>query len=502
MKFNNLIISIFLSLLVFRINTISLISKYQTQESKISEIISNLGKAVNDWKFEKFSISKQTKSIDTQHSYEELSIDNFNYIGSFLTTNKLQGILNINEENVKNSLEITPTKEDESVYGLTIEFSYAYSNDFKNKTVQESNGKGEIILGCNRFNYTVEFSLSNYEILNLVDINLSLVDIVSDQDAQGRVPQMLKQALDEGLMDIISANISQEMVSSLDAFESQKENEKIFALTRREPEKVFNISYRHSLGYVFDLIGVINFMEGSIEGEKILSGEDTSIEAFKDFDFEMQTDQLFIHKKLLINLFKLGLERQLVTVTTDVTKQLKLKGFNEMSMKALSRFYPQVLNFKPIDTEFYIEYYVNSVTYVNNNALVNYSFFFVAEDEEVLVKFNCDYNFVFELIDETSEETGKRSLNLVIRDSANLVQRDFKLLSPEVSKVDVRKLSLFVNDLLAASYRNKNYVLLKDFEDFGKLIEKFDSIKLLDDGLILYQKLNSNEGNLKFLFNY
>jgi len=107
------------------------------------------------------------------------------------------------------------------------------------------------------------------------------------------------------------------------------------------------------------------------------------------------------------------MEKKLFSVRQKDAEELGLEGVN-LNIKWLSKFYPQVSEYKALDSDFYIEYYVNSLTYEDDEAVINYSFFFVSEDEEVLVKFNVIYETIFDnLIDDTEiPNAGKRIISL------------------------------------------------------------------------------------------
>ena len=242
-------------------------------------------------------------------------------------------------------------------------------------------------------------------------------------------------------------------------------------------------------------------MEGDIEGEQLIYDEDSEISAFRNFDPSLSSEQVFIHKKILINLFKLGNEKKLSLVTQEVIENLKPRGLKKLDIATLSKFYPSVLNYKPLDAEFYIEYYVNSVIFKNHDALVNYTFFFVSYDEEVLVKLNVTYNIIFEVIEDNESSAGQKRINFILRDKHSFVQRDVKIVSPVGTRINKKGLAEFLDDLLVLSYQNNHYVLLEDYVSFEKLIEKFDTVKPTDDGFVLYHtnKRNNLNLNLKFL---
>jgi len=417
-----------------------------------------------------------------------------------LSGSGLIGKYDIKEDHKNNTLEITSSKEMEGVYDLSIEFIYNHTTVYSNQTKEEKVGKGIIASKSKNFNVTLVYAYPDYEVLYLVNVDLDYKEHTLEE-ADERISFLLNRLLTDTNFEDISNKVSDIIRDSLDKWGIQKENEKLFELTRRIPKKSYNVSYRESLAFDFNSTGVISLMEGDIEGEQLIYDEDSEISAFRNFDPSLSSEQVFIHKKILINLFKLGNEKKLSFVTQEVIDTLKPRGLKKLDIETLSKFYPSVLNYKPLDGEFYIEYYVNSVIFKNHDALVDYTFFFVSYDEEVLIKLNVTYNIIFEVIEDNESSAGKKRINFILRDKHSFKQRNVKVISPVGTRTNKSGLAEFLDDLLVLSYQNNHYVLLDDYASFDKLIENFDTVKPTDDGFILYHtnKRNNSNLNLKFL---
>lgn len=493
MKYNKLIlIAIFLSFALLHITSITLISKYQTQEEKINEIVINLVDSEPQFKYNKLQLSE----ISKVNELDSLKIYNISHSGSSLTTEYLHASFHLSPDNKRNSLEIISkaAPADNHAFFLTLYFDYEYKNE-----TGTFNGQGSLGTKADLFNYTMEYLHPAYQVINHVDIKMSYKDhslIEKDEKVSDLFKDLL---LENRLDDELSQKVSAIIKESLDEIVINREDSKSFVLTRKEPNKKYTISSRESLAYEFDSSdGVISFMEGSIYGEKILADEDTDLPPFRGFDTSLKTDQLFIHNKLFINLFKLGMEKKLATVRQKDINELDLEGV-KLDIKWLSQFYPQVKEIKAIDTDFYIEYYVNSVTYEEGQApFINYSFFFIAEDEEVILKFNVSYQIFFDvLLNETETAFGGKSVNLAIQGSGNLFLKTLDIIAPTGTRLDKNGIHNFVNNLLVSSYVKNPYHLFNEYETFGNLIVRFDSFRDVQDGLIFYE--TPQEEIFKFL---
>jgi hypothetical protein len=494
---NLLLIALLFSIAVLQISSISLISKYQTRDLKIKEILNDIVKSEKYWNYDNLKLELMTKSIETaHHGAESLKLSEFKYIASFLSSSGLVGKFDIKENHKNNTLEITSSKEMEGVYDLSIEFRYDYLADYKNGTIQEFNGKGIIYTKSQKFNVTLVYTYPDYEVIYLVDVDLNYLEHSLEEDHQ-RISLILTDLLQENDFEHINNQVSEIIRVSLEKWEIEKEDAKLFELTRKFPKKSYNVSYRESLAFDFDTTGVISLMEGDIEGQGLIYEEDSEFRAFRNFDPLLAPEQLFIHKKILTNLFKLGAEKKLVTIRQENIDDLKPKGLKRLDIESLVKFFPEVSNKKPLDSEFYIEYYVDSVSYKYHDAYVNFIFFFVSYDEEVLLKLNFAYNVILEHLEDVETGIGAMSINFFIRDRRSFVLRDVKIISPLSTRINKSGLIEFLDDVLHLSYEKRNYILLNDFVTFDKLIEKFDTVKPTNDGFILYHTLKKD--NLKFL---
>jgi hypothetical protein len=99
-------------------------------------------------------------------------------------------------------------------------------------------------------------------------------------------------------------------------------------------------------------------------------------------------------------------------------------------------------------------------------------------------------------VEEMTNPDGGKAINFVIKSGNNLKFDDFKLLAPKNVKFDSKNLYILIQDFMASYYEFDNYMLFKFYEDFNSLIAKFDTVKKVDQGWILY---NRHESEIKFL---
>jgi len=220
---------------------------------------------------------------------------NFTFVGSNLSPNELNAKFHINKENRNNTLEIIsqPASEEPHAYILSLNFNYEYNKDSETIT-----GSGLINRKADLFNYTLVYAHPDYEVLNLVEVKMSYKDHILNERYDAIDKFLMKTFLQNNFFQGLSENVSPLIKQSLDEIVVFIEDTKNFVLKRKEPKKNFIISLRESLAFEFDSEdGVISFMEGSIDGERILADEDAALPPIGETSKkDIKVDQVFLHK--------------------------------------------------------------------------------------------------------------------------------------------------------------------------------------------------------------
>ena len=177
-----ILIALLFSIGILQTNSLSLLSKYQTKEQKIKEIINDIVKSETDWEYKNLNLQSLTITEPTLYATEQLTISDFKYIAGFLSGYGLVGKYNIKEDHKNNTLEITSSNEMESVYDLSIGFNYNHTIVYSNQTREENVGKGIIVSKTKNFNITLVYAYPDYEVLHLVDVNLNFTEHTLEEE--------------------------------------------------------------------------------------------------------------------------------------------------------------------------------------------------------------------------------------------------------------------------------------------------------------------------------
>jgi hypothetical protein len=381
-------------------------------------------------------------------------------------------------------------------FQVKIKFNYNYQKSF-NLITNTTQGTGSIDLVSNIFNYTQIFDDYSYDITQFVNVSLifvnSTLENVDDESIKNRISDVLKEEVNViETLTPLGNSLNLLIVPAIIDLMKKKELAKIFVLQRKDG-KNFMVSYALAADPVFpNNDSIIYFLDGSLKDTKTFEVEDANVPRFTNFTSSDSDFQLFMSKKIFFNLFRLNYEKKLFTIYSSDLSALNIPEFSQMSINWLNLYYPDISLYRPRTEKFYIEYYFNSITWENNNAKVDITFFFVTTDNiEICLEYRMTYYFLFEVL-MNKNSAGFNGLNFVLRNPESFIFRQIQILTDIRSRFDYQSFNILAKKIIPAMFSNNNYYLLKDYEPFTALANEFDTLTTNNDGVILSLNKRSN----------
>jgi len=500
MKAQSLIILTITFFLLFTLPVVTstnLISKLQSKKTFIDSIINELVNSAQTWDLAEIKMNnRQQQQIHENGRAMEVNLTNFNCTSKYLSTEHLQANIHQNSKNKINLIEVVSSNELDLVLMLNFTFNYDYKLVNSDGSEVFKSGTGWLKIVSNYFNLVRLFVMPKYKELSLIDVKMKPLGYELDNYNED-VISLINELFEYDSLEDVEKEIINMIKNNLNDVNNKAEKEKEFSIQTRNHEMSYNISFKWANQPYLKEDKIVSFMEGSIVNEDILVEEDAEISEFVDFNSALShSEQLFIHKKLIVDLFRLNYEKKLFIINQEKINLMEFSPLNNMDMQFLGKYYPSIFDFKPSDSKFYFEFYVNSVLWDNKDALIKYTFYFMdLNDDQLLIEFDL-LVFIFFDVEEMIRPDGSKGINFVIKNGKNLNFEKFRLLNPRNVRFNTEKFYKLIKEFLIEHFDYENFVLFKNYETFSSLIESFDVVKTVSEGYIFY---NRHKSELNFL---
>jgi hypothetical protein len=481
----------------------SLISLYLKKEAEIKKIISIIGESQSMWEFTDvsgYSISMSTPNGTGDGSDEYIKFSNFRFDNGTFESDQFNST--IQDDN--KTLTSVSFETNSPIMKLKFNFDCNYKLVKNNNTINETNVFSWITLSTKQFNFTRKY-LNYTSGENSLSFDLFLLDFKPFENQ--RIESLLKDHFtDSTLKGEIYSMAQGDIFRSINKYFSTLKNNKTISLITGEKNNSYTLSIKLTDNlFVPDNSSIINFLSGSILEAPQFDQEDSTFYKWTKFDHSEALGnsdfQIFIHKKIFHNLFKLDKDQKTFQVYNSDISDMKIYGLNELSINWLAQFYPTILDSRSITDKFHVEYKFTNITWDYYLTKVDFKFYFI-DEVEVVLEFDMSFYFNIQTFERKLSE-GNFGVNFGFTYEGSELS-SCNIITKLSGKFNKQSFSKAMKDFVMAFMRKNK--ILRDYESFASIYEGFNRVEILKQGIVLgvasipkVQMMEQEKGNLKFL---